>query len=726
MSNKENQIVTFSKDIVPSTAERFIATVAKKGGKVEAEQHVITMTDGENQASIEINSITAQGKDLERTYLEQIASELRQQFDIDVEFKINDKYGDFESDSAFQTINAKFNPTASASEDNSESTEAFVTKVKQALEEMQQKGIVENTDLKIEYNSQRISNTHTTLQLEHYSSNQDPKLTAPTELQQDEEANNQDLTIATPYNAQNQVMQMFAKPRTEDLVLFDDSLTEFIEYIEFFGVGPFFSRSQSSTILRGKKEEHFAGFCIQNNIPLCSINNQIEQVMPTLEDYKSAVLPYYTCKPLSLGAVKKVPHSDHPISQGDLILTRVYSDSHLDAEDLFPYYVNDLSHNGDATSRDVMNMISIWIAQGKIFPQKENTIYINKGHKKIDVEITVKNPIKFIYNLEHTNCADLNDIGRNFLAYYDFVHNIVFTKSGMQKLLLAHELTHAAMDHLFDNEAKPYPRSSDDASVAGYRTAIKESLVKVWNRLNIPNSNPELMTPKEMITQLLPKHPQSLLLKLALLRTQGSSVEGVVLSRKHLSELEEILQQCLDCTSNDNNNDNDNFSMANLFKLFSKPSSKSSYDNCFSYNELAKLASTEGSEIKEAVDSFLEKQGLSIDDLKVITVLARLNRYFTEEFDSEFIVLVPELHAQGVSDEVIEYYFASALKFWQENISPAAQSMIEAHKAHCEKFFYDVEAEQCKNLNAFDMLAMSNSNFAYCIAEIGHPEENFA
>lgn len=710
MDNTNNQLGIINTPTNNPRSQRLIE-VAANNGQLEAKQELVTITDGKHIAHITDEFIAAKGEDIGGNYLRKFISEANARFGINIRIdqEYKGKFDGFDSEYYINTRKVQYQPI---DKDSSEEDNANFKKFQKAINDLiHNRGSLSDSSLMIERAQIRSMSTQEdgSLLINNKDSHQSPRLISPTK----ETQGSDEISISKDHSA-----ALLSKPQN-GIVNSDNSIAE---KLAFYYPGALLTRYESHFDSEKKKYtvHRFLSCSGYDSMNDCSTEHAVKVTMPDLEDLRKIILPYYSCTPLSRGTVNSISDVPKLISAGELLLTRVYSDIHVEAQ-LIADYAGSLKSDGDAISSDVINAVSLFIAQGHSFPEQTHNVRVFDSTRNIDARVLVTNPLKFVHSFNLDSCGDL--VLKGAIAYYNPIHNMVFTKMDMQKPIFAHELTHATLQNLFNNYATPY-HAYDQVARASYRDSMKNSISVLMRKLEMKNTTEVDSTSAEDLLKETLNHPNSLLLRIFAVINLGKMQQDAKstldlytenlhgLSKDHFHQFEAIIGKKLHCNK---------FGLEFAFDRTMNDIiiGKQNTDECVTYKEVYDLYESGESSINRAFEEFKAHYQLSEDDLKVISLFYRLaSVYEPNQVEQEFIAMIPELHADRVADETLENYFAPVFKFWHEHVSPTIQHMTKAHQAYCEQFFFDNDKLQCKNFNIFEVLS-SNSNFAHCIEEIG-------
>ena len=127
--------------------------------------------------------------------------------------------------------------------------------------------------------------------------------------------------------------------------------------------------------------------------------------------------------------------------------------------------------------------------------------------------------------------------------------------------------------------------------------------------------------------------------------------------------------------------------------------------------------------LEEAYQSLIKRYGWTEE---FAFVLLRVFDYFrrdVQEQPTEFFVRVPELYAEGISDNIMQL-FKPAINYWQKYISPLVKDLIKKHYNECLELLFTDTLDGCiipvltSNLQESLLKAASEKGCLNCVKEI--------
>lgn len=331
----------------------------------------------------------------------------------------------------------------------------------------------------------------------------------------------------------------------------------------------------------------------------------------------------HPCKNLALLA---------PNTLSNVILSRTYSSNPASTE---TQLIDALKTYGQFNYQsDIIKTLAISIVAGEKYPVvPHNTHYVIDG---ITYFVTRQDPLKIM----HPEMLEKNIYEQEIAGVYSSEYNIIaFTgKPGDHSFAahFIHEAGHGVLHLLFKNEGKPFSNDAHFEQKTAYEEAELNVFKHLANKLGLNEPDLENLT---SINDLIQTIKINTILDLIYLSTHENDVDTMQFS----------------------------------FNL------KSKYG--FEIDLPAEI-------LDEKITTKLAQEfntlGITENDFKVLIEFSNLLYCYDEDLlQTELIVRIPQLLAEGTSLSTVETYFKPLMNYWDTTITPEVTKMFEDHQAQC-------------------------------------------
>ena len=193
----------------------------------------------------------------------------------------------------------------------------------------------------------------------------------------------------------------------------------------------------------------------------------------------------------------KILSGDRSQTITNLFLDRVYSTNTQQSEINFTENIHSLFSN-DIT-KEVILYLAFQISYGKNYPVVRNK---NQDYETLHTSLTFKsNPLKILDSSFYKNGCSYDD---NIYGMYNSGFNTLCFKENNDALII-HEMTHATMRYIFNNDALPYPKTSSYNKIEkDYHNAIQEA----WDKIQASSSK-VMNKDEKLLSNLMKMHINS-------------------------------------------------------------------------------------------------------------------------------------------------------------------------------------------------------------------------
>jgi len=385
------------------------------------------------------------------------------------------------------------------------------------------------------------------------------------------------------------------------------------------------------------------------------INNELYQKFPLLNNSTPIVTTL----------------NDRTVSQLDLLLSRTYSADPKSATSVTSEVISSYGKHYPVFN-DIFAIINLGIAKGADFPVAPSRLYVTLRNTPLDtfrkvfsgemmdstILIERSEPLRIIHS--NTRAGLDKALDSKAAGVYSEEYNVaLFLETGEHAV---HEFTHATVNIIFNNNAKPY--FPDDENT--YHLAVKSFLLNLNAKLGQSNDNLLDLSISSIFHSL---RDATILDLLAMSRTPSFSIE------KFFSQ-------------------NNNFSEEIQLDSRELNKWKNKYFKDFVVEDIT------NEQIKVKLTEEISKLNLTHMEGEVIAKVSMIFYHYTQDlFDIELVAKMAELFYEYDAEPAVEELFAPIYQYWADYIHPLVEKeLIIPHQLECSG-------------------QVDTNNFVYCVAE---------